>query len=299
VNKPAFRVKPYAHSKYRFVVRAKLDGKWKRSYFENEAEAMAYANQQNDRVRKVGSKSFGARSLLTGPKKKPIPGRDSHGTVGGAHLRIFAEQRDGYAGARALTADLKFGIEQTLRFHNIERLRPKPGGRWRIDPINEPGLVSISRIEVIGEADGAAVYRAADSDDFQHIDFSDGLLKNEIAGVLLMIATEADTQMFLPSFDLPATGSFRMEIVLEAHPAPPPMLAAAVAWEKTFDHLTAALEASQAEIGRQKQTAQQAAERAATSRSDWARLKCSVESAGRSWKAVPINPRTPVTSPAC
>ena len=65
-----------------------------------------------------------------------------------------------------------------------------------------------------------------------------------------MIVTEADTQMFLPSFDLPATGKYRMEIVLEAHPAPPPVLAAAVAWEKTFDQLTAALEASQAEIGR-------------------------------------------------
>jgi GT2 family glycosyltransferase len=47
VRGPAFRVKPYAHSKYKFVVRAKLGGKWKRSYFRSEAEAVAYADKQN------------------------------------------------------------------------------------------------------------------------------------------------------------------------------------------------------------------------------------------------------------
>ena len=271
MNKPAFRVKPYAHSKYRFVVRAKLDGKWKRSYFENEAEAMAYANDQNRRTRKTLGKSLGGDSVLAIPKKRFGPGRVRFSRTGEpAHLRIFAEQRNGYANACAFTADLTLGVEQTLRFRDIQRLRPKLGGRWRINPINEPGLVSISRIEVTQEADGTIIYRAADSNGFEHIDCSEGLLRNATSQALLLIATEADTQMFLPSFDLPAAGSFRMEIVLEAHPAPPPMLAAAVAWEKTFDHLTAALEASQAEIGRQKQTAQQAAESAAQSKADMA-----------------------------
>ena len=44
---PTFRIKPYAHPKYKFVVRAKLAGKWKRSYFKTEAEAVAYADNQN------------------------------------------------------------------------------------------------------------------------------------------------------------------------------------------------------------------------------------------------------------
>ncbi len=44
---PTFRVKQYAHPKYKFVVRAKLAGKWKRSYFKSEAEAAAYADNQN------------------------------------------------------------------------------------------------------------------------------------------------------------------------------------------------------------------------------------------------------------
>lgn len=44
---PAFRVRPYAHPKYQFVVRAKVNGKWKRRYFTTEAEAAAFAREQN------------------------------------------------------------------------------------------------------------------------------------------------------------------------------------------------------------------------------------------------------------
>jgi glycosyltransferase involved in cell wall biosynthesis len=52
VTRPTFRVKPYAHPKYKFVVRAKLAGKWKRSYFKTEAEAVAYADNQNASLEK-------------------------------------------------------------------------------------------------------------------------------------------------------------------------------------------------------------------------------------------------------
>ncbi len=49
---PTFRIKPYAHPKYKFVVRAKLAGKWKRSYFKSKAEAVAYAGNQNASLEK-------------------------------------------------------------------------------------------------------------------------------------------------------------------------------------------------------------------------------------------------------
>src|SRR4029077_18541764 len=52
VTGPTFRIKPYAHPKYKFVVRAKLAGKWKRSYFRSEAEAAAYAGKQNASLEK-------------------------------------------------------------------------------------------------------------------------------------------------------------------------------------------------------------------------------------------------------
>src|SRR6476469_4607748 len=45
--KPLFRIKPYKNSKYKFVVRGKIDGKWTRRYFISEAEAKAFAKEQN------------------------------------------------------------------------------------------------------------------------------------------------------------------------------------------------------------------------------------------------------------
>ncbi len=46
-RRPPFRVKPYRHDKYKFVVRAKLLGHWERRYFKTEAEAEAFAREQN------------------------------------------------------------------------------------------------------------------------------------------------------------------------------------------------------------------------------------------------------------
>ena len=45
--KPPFRVKRYANARYKFLVRGKVDGKWKRRYFSTEAEAIAFAEAQN------------------------------------------------------------------------------------------------------------------------------------------------------------------------------------------------------------------------------------------------------------
>jgi len=46
-RRPPFRVKPYRHEKYKFVVRAKLLGHWERRYFKTQAEADAFAREQN------------------------------------------------------------------------------------------------------------------------------------------------------------------------------------------------------------------------------------------------------------
>jgi predicted nucleic acid-binding Zn-ribbon protein len=42
-----FRVKRYSHPKYKFVVRAKIGGAWRRRYFSSESEAMAFATEAN------------------------------------------------------------------------------------------------------------------------------------------------------------------------------------------------------------------------------------------------------------
>jgi hypothetical protein len=54
MSKLLFRVKRYAHPKYKFVVRGKVQGKWKRRYFIAEDEAIAFAEQQNAMTAKRG-----------------------------------------------------------------------------------------------------------------------------------------------------------------------------------------------------------------------------------------------------
>jgi GT2 family glycosyltransferase len=48
--KPPFRVKRYAHGKYKFLVRWKVHEKWRRRYFASEDEAITFASQQNARA---------------------------------------------------------------------------------------------------------------------------------------------------------------------------------------------------------------------------------------------------------
>jgi len=48
--RPPFRVKRYTHGKYKFLVRWKVLGKWRRRYFETQDEAITFASQQNARA---------------------------------------------------------------------------------------------------------------------------------------------------------------------------------------------------------------------------------------------------------
>jgi hypothetical protein len=70
--KPLFRVKRYAHPKYKFLVRGKVLGKWKRRYFLTEREATQFADQQNVKGEKkiAGSRNAGAGRAPT-PARAP------------------------------------------------------------------------------------------------------------------------------------------------------------------------------------------------------------------------------------
>src|SRR2546430_4593048 len=76
---------PYAHPKYKFVVRAKLQGKWKRSYFRSEKEAIAYARKQNALAQKHplalsdSSHSFEAPKSVSRQRSRDTLKRQSDG----------------------------------------------------------------------------------------------------------------------------------------------------------------------------------------------------------------------------
>jgi hypothetical protein len=85
--KPPFRVKPYANSKYKFLVRGKIDGKWKRRYFFTEAEAIAFAEQQNAAAEKQISPDFQRNGAPAVPPVSP----ERHSRVQPVRTLGFAE----------------------------------------------------------------------------------------------------------------------------------------------------------------------------------------------------------------
>ena len=51
MSDPLFAVKPYDHGKYKYLVRGKVRGQWRRRYFRAEGDALAFSEQQNARAR--------------------------------------------------------------------------------------------------------------------------------------------------------------------------------------------------------------------------------------------------------
>ena len=181
------------------------------------------------------------------------------------HIQIFADQGHGYTEAASISSTLAPSGWQTVRFEHIERLRPERGRPWRIDPVDQPAFVNISSIKIIRDSDDAILYRAESTADFQQLTVSDGVVKQEEEGSLLLLATDGDPQLFLPPLYLRGTEDCRLEIILECYPAPASVLARqrqaleGAAGENTIAELSSALEASQAEIGRQRQALEKAA----------------------------------------
>src|SRR4051794_19137018 len=68
MSKPPFRVEQYTHAKYKFLVRGKVLGRWKRRYFLTENEALAFAEEQNAKIEKENPPGFPC-DQLNGPTK--------------------------------------------------------------------------------------------------------------------------------------------------------------------------------------------------------------------------------------
>src|SRR5438874_12691978 len=59
-----YRVKPYKHPRLKWVVRAKLAGRWVRKYFQTKAEAETYRDQRNIEVANQGVEAIEFSSEL-------------------------------------------------------------------------------------------------------------------------------------------------------------------------------------------------------------------------------------------
>jgi cephalosporin hydroxylase len=79
--KPLFRVKPYAHSKYKFLVRGKVLGKWRRRYFVTESEAIAFAERQNAKARRKDGDGSSPQNEATPRPARPARAARSPSTT--------------------------------------------------------------------------------------------------------------------------------------------------------------------------------------------------------------------------
>ena len=120
-RRPPFRVKPYRHEKYKFVVRAKLLGRWERRYFRTEAEANEFAQEQNaqfDRdpnvARMPGDNGADATGLAS--RESPLSqeqGIDSVPDISQATKRIGASKAAGITREKAPDATNLLANNQT------------------------------------------------------------------------------------------------------------------------------------------------------------------------------------------
>ncbi|MBA2585047.1 MAG: methyltransferase domain-containing protein, partial [Chthoniobacterales bacterium] len=95
-------------------------------------------------------------------------------------FQVFSAQREGFKEESSVMAPLQPNVWQTLKLEQLQSLPTDCSDnllRYRIDPVDRPASIAISRIFLIAESDGAILYSAMRLADFEQIECSAGLLK--------------------------------------------------------------------------------------------------------------------------
>ena len=162
-------------------------------------------------------------------------------------VQVFVDQGGSFSETSSMTAELVPGRWQSIRFDHLEKLGSKRRGRIRLDPVNCLAFVNISSIRLITDSDKRVFYSASSAADFAQIKVSEGVLKHETDGILALVATDSDPQVFLPELNFPSSDSWHLEVDLEVHSAPSNVI---LRQKETFAELRASLERSQAEVSK-------------------------------------------------
>ena len=162
-------------------------------------------------------------------------------------VQVFVDQGGSFSETSSMTAELVPGRWQSIRFDHLEKLGSKRRGRIRLDPVNCLAFVNISSIRLITDSDKRVFYSASSAADFAQINVSEGVLKHETDGILALVATDSDPQVFLPELNFPSGDSWHLEVDLEVHTAPSNVI---LRQKETFAELRGSLERSQAEVSK-------------------------------------------------
>jgi hypothetical protein len=159
----------------------------------------------------AGSITAALAALMVRPAKAP--------PVAVHYLAVYAEAADGDHEDVSLSAPVEMDEVRTIRFENIESLRPTLDRPLRIHPLYHPALLRMSSIRIVRNSDGRDLYRAESAGDFEKISVSHGATKLMEDGDMLFAAANAGHEIHLPGVDIPADQHYRLEIEVEALPA--------------------------------------------------------------------------------
>ncbi|MEO6741117.1 MAG: sulfotransferase [Chthoniobacteraceae bacterium] len=139
------------------------------------------------------------------------------------HAEIFADHGEGFSESASVRRDIVALEWQTIRIEHLERLQTDPTRRLRMDPMNQRGFVTLSRIRIFRERDGADLYLADSEEAFGKIAFSLGLQPYFQHTGLVLVATDPDPQMLLPVFAPLGQDAFTLEMTFKVELASEPL----------------------------------------------------------------------------
>lgn len=192
-------------------------------------------------------------------------------------LEIFSDQGQGYEQASALSeALLSDDVWQTIRIPNLDRIYTDKLRPLRIDPIDCPSVVVLSRIRIVRVRDKEVLYSAESPSDFEELQFSSNVQTRIEGENLVLLAVDADPQIYLPVLAELPNEDLRAEITLKVEIATRDLVAKyakaletkselevaataaqtrlvefealSVAWERNLAELNSALETSRLQV---------------------------------------------------
>lgn len=136
------------------------------------------------------------------------------------YLALYADSGPGRRDNALLCAPVRMNAVQTVRFENIESLRPVKGSRLCITPLYSPAFLRISHIVITRVSDGLVLYRAKAAGEFDQINASESAVKQVSDGLWTVDLSDGQS-ISLPAVDIPTAESCRLEIAVEPYGGSP------------------------------------------------------------------------------
>ncbi|MEO6787896.1 MAG: class I SAM-dependent methyltransferase, partial [Chthoniobacteraceae bacterium] len=167
-------------------------------------------------------------------------------------IQVFADQGAGYTEALSVRQSLIPEVWQCIRFEHLERLHTDCQRRLRIDLVNQSALIEVAGIRITRDADGAVLYEASSASEFRRLEFSANALTYFEGWALVVLATDADPQLYLPLLPDFHGSACTLEVNLRMNTSVPGLLCRLHQFEGNHRALAAVAEDLRMQVARLK-----------------------------------------------